>query len=206
MPILQPTDLYGVVTAILVNTDRDSDLTSARTESIAVTYDGFAGEAHGGLTRLSCSRVKAQYPKGTEIRNARQITIIADHELAEIGAAMGLDGPADPAWIGANLVLRGIPLLTQLPPASRLIFDGAASLVVDMENGPCRFPGEIIDQTHPGKGKMFPKAALGRRGVTAWVEREGRIALGDACRLHIPPQRLYPPLNQPLTSADKAAE
>jgi len=31
-------------------------------------------------------------------------------------------------------------------------------------------------------------AAKGRRGVTAWVEREGRLAVGDALRLHIPDQ------------------
>tara|TARA_Y100000588_G_scaffold43579_1_gene41372 strand:+ start:507 stop:1115 length:609 start_codon:yes stop_codon:yes gene_type:complete len=202
MPILSPTDIYGAVAAILVNADRDTDLTSTGQDSVTVTYGGFEGEAHGGLTRPSCSRVKAQYPRGTEIRNTRQITIISDQELVEIGAAMELDGPVDPSWIGANLVLSGIPLLSQLPPSSRLIFDDGASLVVDMENGPCRFPGEVIDQTYPGKGKLFPKAALGRRGITAWVEREGRISLGDGCRLHVPPQRLYSPLNQAVTAAE----
>lgn len=196
MPILTPTDIYGDVVTILINRDRRRDLVSAPVAQASVGYEGFAGEDHGGLTRSSCSRVKAQYPKGTEIRNTRQITIIGEEELAEIGTAMALDSPVDPGWIGANLVLRGIPLLTQLPPSSRLIFDGGAALVVDMENGPCRFPGEVIDRIYPGKGKMFPKAALGRRGVTAWVERTGVIQQGARCRLHVPPQRLYPPLNQ----------
>jgi hypothetical protein len=74
-----------------------------------------------------------------------------------------------------------------------LLFTGGAALVVDMENAPCAFPGRVIDQFHPGKGKQFTKAALHRRGVTAWVEREGRIELGDEVALHIPPQRIYAP-------------
>ncbi len=32
------------------------------------------------------------------------------------------------------------------------------------------------------------KSATGRRGVTAWVEREGALVLGDHLRLHIPDQ------------------
>ncbi|MBV6634069.1 MAG: MOSC domain-containing protein [Alphaproteobacteria bacterium] len=206
MPILNPTEIYGEVVTILVNSDREADLTSSEQQAVEVTYAGFAGEDHGGLTRPSCSRVKAQYERGTEIRNTRQVTIISTEELAEIGEAMGIGEPVKPEWIGANLVLTGIPLLTQLPPSSRLIFEGPAgeevSLVVDMENGPCRFPGEVIDQTHPGLGKLFPKAALGRRGVTAWVEHPGQLAVGAKCRLHIPPQRLYTPAMTDIKAAE----
>ena len=161
-------------------------------ERVTLTYDGFEGEAHGGMTRLSCSRVKMQYPRGTEIRNARQISILGQEELDAIAADMGLDRIA-PEWVGANLVLEGIPLLTQLPPSSRLIFEGGASLVVDMENGPCRYAAEQIDVHRPGAGLNFVQIASGRRGVTAWVEKIGEIALGETCRLHIPPQRLYEP-------------
>ena len=41
----------------------------------------------------------------------------------------------------------------------------------------------------PGHGKAFKPAAHGRRGVTAWVEREGPLTLGDELRLHVPDQR-----------------
>jgi len=193
MAILNPTGIYGTVKALLVNPDRETGLMSGHRGRVTLTYAGFEGEAHGGLTRPACSRVKAQYPRDTEIRNTRQVTILSEEELAETGAAMGLPEPVRPEWIGANLVLSGIPLLSQLQPSSRLIFEGGASLTVDMENAPCRFPGEVIDGFHPGLGKLFPKAAYGRRGVTAWAEREGEIALGERCRLHIPPQRLYQP-------------
>lgn len=193
MPILTPTDIFGRIEALLVNSDRDADLTSERVDRVTVTYEGFADEAHGGLTRPSCSRVKLQYPRGTEIRNSRQLTILSCDELAEIGADMELPVPVKPEWIGANLVLSGIPRLTRLPPASRLIFEGGTALVVDMENGPCKYPGEVIERDFPGLGRRFAKAALGKRGVTAWVERRGELALGERVRLHVPPQRIYEP-------------
>lgn len=192
MPILMPTGISGSVTGLYINPDRDSSLETAHRDRVAVTYEGFEGEAHGGLTRPSCSRVKLQYERGTEIRNTRQITILGTDELSAVAQEIGLDRIA-PEWVGANMMLEGIPALTQLPPSSRLIFEGGVSLVVDMENGPCRFAAEQIAQHRPEAGMKFAKAADGRRGVTAWVEKTGEIAVGETCRLHIPPQRIYEP-------------
>lgn len=192
MPILTPTDLYGRVEGLYLNPSREAGMRSNAVERVTVTYEGFDGEAHGGLTRPSCSRVKAQYPKGTEIRNTRQIAVMSQEELSDISNAMGIDA-IDPTWIGTNLLLSGLPMLTQLPPASRLIFEGGASLVVDMENGPCKFAAQEIEAERPEQGMSFVTKAKGRRGITAWVEREGSIELGEACRLHIPPQRIYAP-------------
>ncbi|MCI4662594.1 MAG: MOSC domain-containing protein [Neomegalonema sp.] len=193
MPILSPTKITGTVRYLGINPDRAAGLQSQPREQVTVTYDGFEGEAHGGLTRASCSRVMLQYPKGTEIRNVRQLTILSEEELAQIGAAMDLPEAVQPEWTGANLVLSGIPQLTMLPPGARLIFGNGTSLAVDMENGPCKFVGEVIEALYPGKGRHFPKFAQGKRGVTAFVERPGAIALGDTCTLHIPPQRIYEP-------------
>lgn len=192
MPVLMPTAIKGRVAGLYINPDRDTGLESTAQTRVEVTYAGFAGEAHGGLTRPSCSRVKLQYPRGTEIRNTRQLSILSHEELTGIAADMGIDG-IDPQWVGANLILEGIPLLTQLPPSSRLIFSGGASLVVDMENGPCRFAAEQIESHRPGKGLRFAKIADGRRGITAWVEKTGTITLDETVQLHIPPQRLYGP-------------
>lgn len=192
MPILMPTAIEGRVTGLYVNNSRDTDLESKALDKVTASYSGFEGEDHGGLTRPSCSRVKLQYKRGTEIRNTRQISILSREELDAVAAEMDLDG-IEPEWVGANLILEGIPTLTQMPPSSRLIFEGGASLVVDMENGPCRFAAEQIELHRPGKGLRFAKVADGRRGVTAWVEKVGEIALGESVRLHIPPQRLYAP-------------
>lgn len=191
MPILMPSDIHGETAGLYVNPDRLDGLASRTVERVRVTYAGFEGEAHGGLTRPSCTRVKLQYPKNTEIRNVRQVCILSVEELEAIAAAMGLD-EIDPRWVGANVVMRGIPDLTQMPPSSRLIFEGGVSLVVDMENAPCRLAAGSIDEFRPGQGSGFPGHAQGRRGVTAWVEREGEIAVGERARLHVPPQRIYP--------------
>lgn len=192
--MLSATHITGTVTGLFVNPDRAASLESEPVSEVDANWEGFAGEAHSGLTRPSCIRVIKQYqPKGTEIRNARQITILSEEELTEI--ARRLEVPSiKPEWLGANLELRNIPELTTLPPSSRLIFEGGASLVVDIENGPCKYPAQIIEHNHPGHGLAFPQQALGLRGVLAWVEKPGKITAGEKCRLHCPPQRLYRPL------------
>jgi hypothetical protein len=176
--------------AILINTTPDEDLSSNRIPSVEVTYAGFVGESHSGLVRASCVRVRGQYKEGTKIRNTRQISIVSVEELSLIADAMGIDS-LEPEWVGANLLVSGIPEFSKIPPSTRMIFASGASLVVDLENSPCKYPGEIIERHHPGKGELFPKAAYGLRGVTAWVEREGNITTGEAIKVHIPPQHIY---------------
>ena len=133
-----------------------------------------------------------QHPRGTEIRNVRQLSVLSAEELAEIAARMGVDR-FDPAWVGATLVVSGIPDFTHLPPSSRLQAEDGATIVVDMENLPCVLPAKPIDEDAPGLGPKFKPAAKDRRGVTAWVEREGVLRLGGMLRLHIPAQRAWRP-------------
>ncbi|WP_135448854.1 MULTISPECIES: MOSC domain-containing protein [Tabrizicola] len=153
-----------------------------------LSFSGFAGEVHSGLTRPSCSRVVKQHPKGTEIRNVRQLCVVSAEEMAEVARDMGLCA-MDYAWVGASLVVEGIPDFTHVPPSSRLQGPDGVTLVVDMENLPCQEPAVTIDRALPGQGKAFKAAAAGKRGVTAWVEREGILRLGDELRLHVPAQR-----------------
>ena len=65
-----------------------------------------------------------------------------------------------------------------------------------MENRPCTLPARPIEDRHPGFGKAFKAAAAGRRGVTAWVEREGTLTLGETVTLHIPDQPVWAQLNE----------
>ncbi|NAZ36218.1 MOSC domain-containing protein [Rubellimicrobium sp. CFH 75288] len=159
-------------------------------DEMPLTFGGFAGEVHAGLTRPACSRVAALYPKGTEIRNTRQLSLVSAEEMAEVAQALGLDR-MDYAWVGASVVVGGIPDFTHLPPSSRLQVEGGATLVVDLENGPCLEPARTIDRARPGHGKRFKEVARGRRGITAWVEREGVLRRGDRLRLHVPAQRAW---------------
>jgi MOSC domain-containing protein YiiM len=136
--------------------------------------------------------VVSQYPRGTEIRNVRQLTVLSSEELAEIAADCGLD-QLDPAFVGASMVIKGIPDFTHLPPSSRLQFADGSAIVVDMENQPCNLPAKVIAQVNADAGHKFKAAAENKRGVTAWVEREGRVQVGDTVRLHVPDQRAWQP-------------
>lgn len=201
MAILTPTAIAGTIVALGIVRDRSASPCAEPVDVVDLAFEGIDGESHSGLTRPSCSRVLAQYPeRGTVIRNSRQISIVAEEELAAIAATLGIP-LLPPEWLGANIVLRGLPDLTLVPPASRLVAEGGAVLTVDMENAPCTIPAREIERRHPGKGASFKSAARNRRGVTAWVERPGRLALGDVLQLHTPPQRAYPPLADPAIAS-----
>jgi hypothetical protein len=187
MPALKATGLEAHVTWLGRVLDRDAQLASAAVPSLHLTFAGPEGEAHGGLTRPSCSRVMGLYPRGTVIRNTRQLSVLSAEDLAEIAADMGLP-TLDPALLGASLVVRGLPDFSHVPPGSRLLADSGACLTVDMENRPCTLPARPIEGAHPGYGARFKAAAKGRRGVTAWVEAEGSLDLGDRLRMFIPDQ------------------
>jgi hypothetical protein len=193
MPALIPTDHVGTITWLGRMAHRDRpELESVALSEMVLTFAGEAGDCHAGLTRPSCSRVTSQYPVGTEIRNTRQLSLICAEELALIAGALGLEA-IDPAWLGASVVISGLPDFSHLPPSARLQAESGATMVVDMQNRPCQFPARTIEAARPGHGKAFKPAAEGRRGVTAWVECEGLLKLGDRLRLHIPDQRAWAP-------------
>ncbi len=162
-------------------------LVSARVPEVYATLEGLEGDRHAGFTRRADARVP-QYPRGTEIHNSRQVSLVAEEELAEIAANMGVP-VVEPEWIGANLVLRGVPNLSHLPPMTRIYFPQLAALALEGENHPCLFPGKAIQNAYPalpGLGKQFPKAAFHLRGVVGWVERAGMIRDGDTVRIEVP--------------------
>lgn len=190
MPILKPTEFVGIVTW-LGGVRAASDLLWA--EPAAEIYAGFAGvagEVHAGITVPSCSRMNAQYPQGTEVRNTRQLSVLAAEQLAEIAARMGI-AALSPSLVGATMVVQGIPDFSHIPPGSRLQAVSGATLVVNLNNRPCTIPAGAIEAAHPGFGAKFKPAAKDRRGIVAWVEREGWFRLGDAVRLHVPDQRVW---------------
>lgn len=192
MPALMPTDFTARVVWLGLVEDRETALASEARKTLKLTFAGPEGEDHGGETRASCSRVLSQHPRGTTIRNVRQLAIISREELDLIAGEMGLQA-LDPAWLGSTMMVEGLPDFTHLPPSSRLQAPDGATLVIDMENRPCNLPAAVIAKLHPEAAKGFKAAAKGRRGVTAWVEREGNLALGDDLRLHVPDQRAWAP-------------
>ncbi len=98
----------------------------------------------------------------------RQVTLIAEEDLAAIGSFLGR--PAAPHLMRRNLVVRGVNL-TALK--DRRFHVGAALLEY---SGPCEPCGRM--ETNLGPGGY--NAARGRAGITARVIEGGEIRLGDA--------------------------
>ena len=185
--------LTGITMGVYLGLDKASFITTSQSQ-VEVTFAGFEGDRHAGITRQADSRTP-HYPRGTEIRSDRQVSIVAVEELAEIATAMDLP-EIKPEWLGANLLLQGIPGLTQLPPMTRLFFSTGAVLVVQAENNPCQNPGKVIQDFYrrPDLQGLFPKAGLHLRGLVACVEKPGIIQKNDPVEAEVPRQTLYAPL------------
>ena len=199
MPALKPTEFMAEIRWIGRVPVQGESILSAQTDRLELGFDGPEGERHSGRTRPSCSRVTTQYPRGTEIANVRQLSVLSAEDLTAIAMEMGLEA-IDPVWLGASIVIKGIPDFTLVPPSSRLQGPDGVTLIIDMENRPCHLPAREIEALHPGKGKAFKAAAQNRRGVTAWVERPGMLVLGQNLRLHVPDQPVWPHLDKARAS------
>lgn len=153
-------------------------------DALILSYAGISGDRHEGLVRPSGPR-EPWYPRGTPMRNERQVSILGLEELAEIATTLGIDH-LDPTWIGANLVLSGIPNLTRLPPRTLLLFPSGATIRIDGDNDPCRKSGAAIAahvEARPDLQFAFVKAARDKRGLVGWVEREGIVSAGDEVKV-----------------------
>lgn len=165
-------------------------------DELRLGFDGISGDFHAGPTRRSGGR-EPWYPRGTEMRNERQLSIVAADELAIVAERMSL-AAIKPEWIGANLVIEGVPHLSMLPAGTLLFFKGGVTIKVDAQNGPCRLAGRSIAE-HAGMADieagalLFPKVAKRLRGLVAWVEKPGSIGVGEEISVRVPEQWIYKP-------------
>lgn len=175
-------------------TAANNDFVTSATQTLELNFAGIANDFHTGLTRRSGGR-EPWYPRGTEIRNERQLTIVAADELADVARKMDLPEVV-PEWIGANLVLEGIARLSMLPAGTIMFFKNGVTLKVDGQNIPCRLAGRSIAR-HAGMADvdagslLFPKVARRQRGLVAWVEKPGTISAGEEVSVRLPDQWIY---------------
>lgn len=163
-------------------------------EELRLGFDGIEGDFHAGATRRSGGR-EPWYPRGTEMRNERQLSLVAADELAVVAERMGI-AEVKPEWIGANLLIEGVPHLSMLPAGSLLFFKGGVTVKVDAQNGPCRLAGRSVAENarmadHEAGALLFPKAAKRLRGLVAWVEKPGIIRAGEEISVRVPEQWIY---------------
>ncbi len=154
-------------------------------DELVLDWGGPVGDRHHGLTMKSDVRQRRHYPPGTEIRNHRQVTIVAAEELAQISAAMGIPA-VEPGLVAENLYVTGVPELTATPHLTRMVFAGGAVLLLGGPNLPCTVAGALIERVHGSRPSAFPKAAIGRRGLAGWVEHPGVVRPGERFELRAP--------------------
>ena len=181
------------VVAVLCAGDPDSLVATAQ-PVIELDFGGVVGDRHHGLTRPSDTRQLRYYPRGTMIRNRRQLTVVSVEELTDVAERLGVPF-LQPEWLGANLLVEGLPRLSTLPMGTRLMFAGGAGLVCEGVNQPCRLPAEVIQQHFPWSraAAQFVKAAYGRRGIAASVEYPAPISSGDCLSVEPPELHAQPP-------------
>lgn len=151
-------------------------------------WGGPVGDRHHGLTMPAGPRQAPVHPRGTEVRNHRQVSLVDVAELAIIAANLGIETLA-PGVIADNICTEGLDHLTHSPPMTRLIVgdaDVGPVLVVGGENVPCTIAGRLVEAVYGTRPESFPKAAMGLRGVTAWVERPGQVLPGASIRVVAP--------------------
>ena len=196
--ILPARKLHGKVAQVLKASG--SDFISWPVERLELDFSGIKGDFHAGISRRSGSR-EPWYSRGTAMRNERQVSILSVEELSQIAADLDLQ-QVDAGWIGGNLVLQGISDLSFLPPRTQLFFEGGATLRIDGYNAPCRLAGGSIakhaDAPNPtgdwSAGDMalaFKNAAQMKRGLVAWVEKEGSIVPGENVSVRVWEQWIY---------------
>ncbi|MHB2264295.1 MOSC domain-containing protein [Aliihoeflea sp. PC F10.4] len=170
------------------------DFVTQRVDRLTLDFEGVLGDFHRGHTRRSGGR-EPWYPRGTEMRNERHVSIVAADELAAIAKGMGIERIA-PEWIGANMVLGGVPQLSFLPAGTMLFFKNGVTLKIDGQNAPCRLAGRSVAD-HAGMpdreagALLFPKVGRRLRGLVAWVEKPGTIEDGEAVSVRVPEQWVY---------------
>lgn len=172
-------ELSGRVEAVLVTASSCSIVSGTHGAGSLVTMSvpkipairgyGIRGDRHAGA-RLADIREKELlsfgFSKGIEIANYREFSAVSSEEFIEIVILMNLPQAIPYGCLGENLVLSGIPKLTELPTGTMLFFRKneaqirTAVLVVWSENKPCQGPGEAIQEKFPeipGLARLFQK-------------------------------------------------
>ncbi|MBS9720943.1 molybdenum cofactor sulfurase [Tianweitania sp. BSSL-BM11] len=184
--------IYGQVAGLFAAPERT--FVTQAVDRLDLTFEGITGDFHQGITRRSGGR-EPWYARGTEMRNERQLSIVAPDEMSEIAQGMGLP-EVRCEWIGANILMEGVPHLSMLPAGTLMFFRYGVTLKVDSQNQPCKLAGRSVGEqagmadVH-GASLLFPKIAKRRRGLVAWVEKPGTISAGETVSLRLPEQWVY---------------
>jgi hypothetical protein len=191
--IVPPRKVSGRVVQVLAATDtRPKAFQSSEQPCLTFDFEGIVGNRRRGWTRSADARVP-YLKRGSEMRNTRHVTIVSREDLADIASRLDL-AHCEPSTLGANIVVDGVPNLSFLPRGTRLLFEGGAILSVEDQNEPCILTGAALRAANPGRDDLqllFPKRAIGLRGLLATVEYPGILRPNSEFIARLPKQWIY---------------
>ena len=152
--------------------------------SLKFAFDGIVGDRHRGLTRKAWEQTDKQ-PGGTERRNERQWSAVAQEELDQASQVLSLSATLSAGDVAVNLSISGIPDFSRLPRGTIFTFENGVVLMVEEYNPPCsrmsRYVSEGHATTHGGVlGEAdFIEASKFSRGLVGVVEVPGVVLVGE---------------------------
>lgn len=190
--------LQGKVEAVLVTPFGSNTSTEQEKISLFIRH-GIRGDRHAG-GRLADVREKSLrtfgLPADMEIANHREVSIVSVEEMQQITRDLDLPKKIPNGTLGENIILNGIPKLSDLPSGTLIFFEKRTAVIaVWGQNTPCLVPGKQIEELFPGStaAPLFVKAALGKRGLVGSVYASGKIKKGDTAIAMVPSQKIYNP-------------
>ena len=174
--------LYGTVASLFLGDT--GTLSKAAQRSLEFAFDGIVGDRHRGLTRKAWEQTDKQ-PGGTERRNERQWSAVAQEDLDQASQVLSLTKPLSAGDVAVNLSIAGVPEFSRLPRGTTLSFEGGVVLMVEEPPPPCRPPPPSAAARHdptpgvPRPAADFIEASKFSRGLVGVVEVPGVVSVGE---------------------------
>ena len=186
--------MIAKVVAVLIGSEGVH--TSHTVDKLLLAPDGIIGDRHRSEYKFAGAQERHIVPKGSYVKNMRQITIVSVEELHAIAESLGIKFIAA-SELSANILIEGIEDLTHLSTNYYMCFRGGRGSEINAvlrlmgENLPCIVAGGNVQEANQGQDvkSRFVKAAFGKRGQVAIIYSPGIIRPGDTVEL-IPHQPL----------------
>jgi len=176
------TMIEGVVTSVFLGAP--GTLEKAAQTELEFAFDGIVGDRHRGVSRRAWDLTDKQ-PGGTERRNERQWSAVAQEDLDAVAAKLQLTQPLSAGDVAVNLSISGVPEFSRLPRGTTFTFEGGVVLMVEEYNPPCsRMSRYLATQRKiQGGGQLgdndFIEAAKFSRGLVGVVEVPGTVSVKE---------------------------
>ena len=106
--------LEGTVVSVFVGSG--GTLGKCSESRLEFAFDGIVGDRHRGLTRKTWELTDKQ-PGGTERRNERQWSAVAQEDLDQVSEELSLNTPLSAGDVAVNLSISGVADFSDSPAA-----------------------------------------------------------------------------------------